>query len=94
MLNTVAERILVRATRAASEAEAAIDMLSDSDGEPCSTANIALMQREVFNMLTRRKWEIVRVLSPFKRSLTDLSSFLFISLSVCYWGGVVPRGRG
>ncbi|CUX06787.1 EAL domain protein [Agrobacterium fabacearum S56] len=52
MLNTVAERILVRATRAASEAEAAIDMLSDSDGEPCSTANIALMQREVFNMLT------------------------------------------
>ena len=52
MLNTVAERILVRATRAASEAEAAIAMLSNSDGEPCSTANIALMQREVFNTLT------------------------------------------
>jgi sensor c-di-GMP phosphodiesterase-like protein len=52
MLNTVAERILVRATRAASDAEAAVAMLSDSDGEPCSPANIALMQREVFNTLT------------------------------------------
>lgn len=52
MLNTVAERILVRATRSTAEAEAAISMLSDSDGEPCSAANIALMQREVFNTLT------------------------------------------
>lgn len=52
MLNTVAERILVRATRSAAEAEAAISVLSNSDDEPCSDANIALMQREVFNTLT------------------------------------------
>lgn len=52
MLNTVAERILVRATRSAAEADAAIAMLANSDGEPCSAANIALMQREVFNSLT------------------------------------------
>jgi len=47
MLNTVAERILVRVTRSTTEADAAITVLSNSDDEPCSEANIALMQREV-----------------------------------------------
>lgn len=52
VLNIVADRILVRATRSALQADAAMATLSVSQDTACSAAHIGRMQREVFNTLS------------------------------------------
>jgi sensor c-di-GMP phosphodiesterase-like protein len=52
LLDTVTERLLVRAARSAKEAETAIDRLAQSNEPPCSPRSIGFMQSEVFNTLT------------------------------------------